>query len=150
MEQIAFIALDDYEGNEELFIFRTFKLPLFYSVAFSDNNHLLLNFYKTYADFQAKKSFCDLEFTLYCTAEYDIEVIIEALDQMGHCSMFGAANRFVMEYLTDKIASKGGYVYSSELALYVRNGFDKYVRECVKEFVKTEEGKDLLDRYKKS
>lgn len=146
MRPIIFVARDEYEGNEELINIHILPDYVLFTVAFDDETTLLLNFYKERSDFDAGNSIGKLYIRLSAIKEFGDEVIIEALDYVDNCSMYAAASRIVANYMTTMI-SLNKRIYTRELGEFVKAEYDKYLRECVSIFIRTDEGKELLENY---
>lgn len=146
MEPIIFVGIDKYQGNEELVNLHILPEYILYTVAFDEDTNLLLSFYKERSDFEGRNSISDLIIRLKTVKEYGDDVIIEALDYVDNCSVFAAATRIVMDYMTTCIYSNKR-IYVPDLGEFVKVEFDKYIRSRVSIFSETEDGRKLLEDY---
>ena len=78
----------------------------------------------------------------------DEEVIIEALSHIGGCTIFSAASRLIMDYITAQINSDNR-IYTGDLGRYVRDSLDDYIRHCIRLFSDTDEGRALIEHPKR-
>ena len=145
MKDIILFAYDSgHEGNEDLYSVHRLREPFLYSVSFPQDCTLLISFYKNQEDFDGNTAFAKTYVHIDCERQYDSELIIEAVEYVDNLSVFQVAGNLVMDYIASQL-KENNHISSLALGRYVRAKYNDYIRDCIRIYSKTENGKELIE-----
>ena len=145
MKDIIFFTYDsEHEGNEDLYSVHRLTEPFLYAVSFPQDCTLLISFYKNQEDFEGNTAFAKNYVHIDCERQYDSELLIEAVEYVDNLSVFQVAGNLVMDYIASQLKGND-HISSPALGRYVREKYNDYIRDCIRIYSETDDGKELIE-----